>query len=65
MLRGAIVAESRRLGGVIEAVPLIVHELERIDAGLEKQPPQWTLVCFEAAEADADPLAEVSGRRRS
>jgi len=59
MVRGAIVAESLRVGAVIEEVPLVVHKLERIDAGLEEQPPQWTLLWFEAADADADRLAEA------
>jgi hypothetical protein len=59
MLRGAIVAESLRLGGVIEGVPLVVRKLERVDAGLAEQPPHWTLVWFEAADGDADQLAEL------
>jgi hypothetical protein len=57
MLLGAIVAESLRLGGVIENVPLSVRKLERIDAGPNEQPPRWTLLWFEASEADADRLA--------
>ena len=57
MLRGAIVAESLRLGAVVEGVPLVVRKLERIDAGVREQPPQWTLLWFEADEADADRLA--------
>src|SRR6266851_6873381 len=57
MLRGAIVGESLRLGGVIQEVKLIVRRLERVEAGVGEQPPQWTLVWFEAAETDADPLA--------
>jgi hypothetical protein len=59
MLHGAIVAESLRLGSVVEGVPLVVRKLERTDAGLEEQPPQWTLLWFEADEADADRLAEA------
>jgi hypothetical protein len=58
MLRGAIVAESLRLGAVMDAVPLIVHKLERIDAGVDEQPPHWTLLWFEVADADADRLAQ-------
>jgi hypothetical protein len=58
MLRGAIVAESLRLGSVVEGVPLVVRKLQRIDAGLEDQPPHWTLLWFEADEEDADRLAE-------
>jgi len=57
MFRGAIVAESLRLGAVVEGVPLVVRKLERIDAGVQEQPPQWTLLWFEADEADADRLA--------
>jgi hypothetical protein len=59
MLRGAIVAESLRLGAVIEGVPLLVRRLERVDAGLGEQPPHWTLLWFEAADTDADRLAEM------
>jgi hypothetical protein len=59
MLRGAIVAESLRRGGVIEGVSLVVRKLERVDAGLADQPPQWTLLWFEAGDSDADPLAEM------
>lgn len=57
MLRGAIVAESLRLGAVVEGVPLVVRKLERVDAGVEGQPSHWTLLWFEAHEADADRLA--------
>jgi hypothetical protein len=57
VLRGAIVAESLRLDAVIEGVPLVVRKLERVDAGVERQPPHWTLLWFEAHEADADRLA--------
>lgn len=38
-------------------MPLVVRKLERIDAGVEEQPPHWTLLWFEADEADADRLA--------
>jgi len=59
MVRGAIVGESLRLGAVVAGVPLIVRKLERVDAGRREQPPQWTLLWFEAADADADRLAEL------
>jgi hypothetical protein len=58
MLRGAIVAESLRVGAALEGVPLKVQKLERLDAGLGDQPPQWTLLWFEADDAVADQLAE-------
>jgi hypothetical protein len=57
MLRGAIVAESLRPGEVLEGVPLVVRKLERIEAGVREQPRLWTLLWFEADEADADRLA--------
>ena len=59
MLRGAIVAESLRLGATIEGVPLVVTRLERIDAGRGEQPREWTLLWFEAADADSDRPAEA------
>jgi hypothetical protein len=57
MLHGVIVAESLRLGAVIEDVQLLVHK--RVDPGVDEQPPHWTLMSFEAAEADADRLADA------
>jgi hypothetical protein len=51
MLQGPIVAESH--------VPLTVRKIERIDAGPTEQPPQWTLLWFDAADEDADRLAEA------
>ena len=59
MIRGAIVAESLRLGAVVEDVPLVIRKLERVEAGLEEQPRQWTLVWFEADDDDAGRLAEA------
>jgi hypothetical protein len=59
MLRGALVAESLRVGAVIADLSLTVRKLERIDAGHAEQPPQWTLLWFEAADEDADRLAEA------
>ena len=51
MLRGAIVAESLRVGAALDGVPLTVQRIERIDAGVAEQPPQWTLLWFEADDA--------------
>jgi hypothetical protein len=59
VIRGAIVAESLRLGAVVEDVPLVVRKLERVDAGLKEQPRQRTLVWFEADDDDAGRLAEA------
>jgi hypothetical protein len=35
-----------------------VQKLERVNASVAEQPPQWTLLWFEADDADADLLAE-------
>jgi hypothetical protein len=59
VLRGAIVAESLRLGATIEGVPLELRKLERLDAGLGDQPRSWTLVWFQAHEDLGDRLAEA------
>ena len=59
MLRGAIVAESLRLGAVIDEVPLTLRKLERIEAGLAEQPTLWTLLWFEAADEHTDRLAQA------
>jgi hypothetical protein len=58
MIRGAIVAESLRIAAVIDAVALTLRKLERIDAGVGDQPRQWTMLWFEAADEDADGLAD-------
>src|SRR3954447_21394149 len=57
MLRGAIVAESLRLGAKVEGVGLVVRKLERLDAGIGDQPGTWTLVSFEADDDEAELLA--------
>lgn len=57
MLRGAIVAESFRLGAVVEGVPIVVRKVERVDAGVGEQPRHWTLLWIEVDEAHGDRLA--------
>ncbi|MHB8463529.1 MAG: hypothetical protein ACYDH6_18595 [Acidimicrobiales bacterium] len=59
MVRGAIVAESLRLGASIDDVPLIVKRLERVRAGVGEQPAEWTLIWFEAADEDSARLADA------
>jgi hypothetical protein len=64
MLRGTVIGESLRPGARIEDVPLRVTCIRRggpaelsaaqIAAGV---PKRWTLIEFEADEADADKLA--------
>jgi|SRR5215218_9293320 hypothetical protein len=57
MLRGAIVAESLRVGSSVEGLDLVVRKLERVDAGVGDQPRTWTLVWFEVVDDDGDRLA--------
>ncbi len=57
VVRGAIIAESLRAGVALDGLPLTVHKIERVDAGLGDQPRRWTLLWFEASGADADRLA--------
>jgi hypothetical protein len=59
MLRGAIVAESLRVGATVEGVQLLVRKVERLEAGVGDQPRKWTLIWFEAEEHDHDRLAKA------
>jgi hypothetical protein len=56
---GTLIAESLRVGAVIEGVPLVTTRLARGDAGdvRARQPRTWTFIEFEVAEADAERLA--------
>ena len=58
-LIGTLVAESLRVGGVLEDVVLIVHKIARDEVGSSDsgQPVAWTFLDFEAADEDADRLA--------
>jgi len=59
MLRGALIGESLRVGGMLSGVPLRVIRIWREEApgATADQPRHWTLIEFEADEADARPLA--------
>jgi hypothetical protein len=57
-LHGVLIGESIRVGAVLEGVPLTVTRVERVVAGAAEQPPVWTIVSFEAADASVDQLAE-------
>ncbi|MFF3359158.1 hypothetical protein ACFYWN_42745 [Streptomyces sp. NPDC002917] len=61
ILKGVLIAESLRAGGELSGIPLIVVKLSRIEAGSATagQPGQWTLLDFEAAETDAEELADA------
>jgi hypothetical protein len=58
-LIGTLVAESLRVGGVLEDVVLTVHKIARDEVGSSDsgQPIVWTFLDFEAADEDADRLA--------
>jgi hypothetical protein len=61
MLTGVLIAESLRVGSALSAVPLRVTEIRRIEASgaTVDQPRYWTLVDFQAAETDAERLADA------
>ena len=61
VLTGVLIAESLRIGRALTGVPLQVGKIWRIDASnaMGEQPGQWTLLEFEASEADAERLAEA------
>ncbi|MQY13087.1 hypothetical protein SRB5_32270 [Streptomyces sp. RB5] len=59
MLEGVLIAESLRVGAVLDEVPLRVGKIARVEVGGvgDGQPRQWTLVHFVADERDAERLA--------
>jgi hypothetical protein len=63
-LVGALIAESLRLGEVLEGIPLSVTKISRADLGDVDagQPRTWTFVEFEAADSDAVALASTLER---
>jgi hypothetical protein len=58
---GCLIAESLRVGGVIDDVPLRVTKVSRADVGDVDagQPRAWTFIEFEAADEDADRLGDA------
>ena len=63
-LEGGLIAESLRVGGVIDGMRLTVTKISRADLGDVDagQPRSWTFVDFEAADEDADRLASALER---
>ena len=59
MVKGVLIAESLRVGATLESVPLVVQTIRRSapDNVTPGQPRRWTLLEFEAEEAEADRLA--------
>jgi hypothetical protein len=58
-LTGGLIAESLRVGAVLDGVTLIVSKISRAELGDVEagQPRTWTFIDFEAADEDADLLA--------
>jgi hypothetical protein len=58
-IAGGLIAESLRIGSVLEGVPLTVRKISRADVGDVEagQPLTWTFLDFEAADEDAERLA--------
>ena len=59
MLAGTLIAESQRVGTMIEGVTLTVRKIARFAPGdtTPDQPAIWTSIDSEAADADAGALA--------
>ncbi|MBA2947450.1 hypothetical protein [Streptomyces himalayensis] len=59
MLGGVLIAESLRVGSELNGFPLQVTRVRRIGVGSATagQPGEWTLLDFQAPEADAERLA--------
>src|SRR6185503_15964986 len=60
-LEGALIAESLRIGAVLDDLDLTARKISRADVGdvSAGQPLTWTFIYFEADEDDASTLAEA------
>jgi hypothetical protein len=58
---GGLIAESLRVGGVLEGVPLTITKVWRCDVGDVEagQPRTWTFLDFEVADQDVERLAHA------
>ena len=69
MIEGTLIAESMRIEAELSGVRLVTRTITRAAAGdaAAGQPELWTLIEFDAAEYDAEilanALAKVLGRR--
>jgi len=61
---GGLIAESLRIGGVLEGVRLTVTRVSRADVGDVDagQPRTWTFLDFEVADEDTERLADALER---
>jgi hypothetical protein len=59
MINGVLIAESLRAGTALEGIGLTTRKIQRSSPGntTADQPRTWTIIHFEAAEADAGALA--------
>jgi hypothetical protein len=60
-IAGGLIAESLRIGSVVDGVPLTVTRISRADVGDVEagQPLTWTFLDFEADDECAEPLADL------
>jgi hypothetical protein len=61
VVSGGLIAESLRIGSVLEGVSLTVTRVSRADVGNVEvgQPRTWTFIDFEVADSDVPRLAAV------
>jgi hypothetical protein len=61
MLTGTLIAESLRIGSVLDDLAIAVRKISRADVGdvAARQPRTWTFFEFEAEDSDAERLAEA------
>jgi hypothetical protein len=64
MASGGLIADSLRVGGVLEGVSLMVTKVSRADVGDVEagQPRTWTFLDFQIADEDTDRLAHALKR---
>jgi len=62
---GGLIAESLRVGAVLDGVRMVVTKVSRADVGNVDagQPRTWTFIDFEVAERDVSRLAGRSKTR--
>jgi hypothetical protein len=67
MASGTLIAESIRVGAILDGPPLEVGEIRRVEAGLSDAQraaglaERWTLIAFEVADERAAELADALG----
>jgi len=65
MASGTLIAESLRVGTVLDGPPLTVGEIRRVEAGISDEQraaglaERWTLIAFEVADEGAAELADA------